>query len=189
MFSIEQVALRSNNIERDIERYALQGHSEWIRDRVHAVHIFTNTKHGWTQHLGDEFEVSLAFNYTIVQGQEFELIQLHSGMTYQFLETGARMSHLGYHIADQCLDPSVEDTLLAELKRLTALGAVVIQVSQTTTHKNTSKRYRYAYVTGMVGYERDLPVKIIQRIEPPSSPSKLAKSVSDGWSLFAGLDR
>lgn len=188
MFSIEQVALRSTNIERDIERYIAQGHTDWIRDRVHAVHLFTNGRQGWAQHLGSEFEVGLAFNYSIVQGQEFELIQLHSGMTYQFLETGLRMSHFGYHVVDQSMDPAVEDSLLVEIKRLVALGGVPIQVSQTTTHKGTSKRYRYAYVAGMVGYDRDVPIKIIQRIEPPSSPARLSKSLADGKDLFACLE-
>lgn len=188
MFSIEQVALRTTNIARDIEKYKAHGHTDWIQDRVHAVHLFASHKHGWAPHLGQDFEVSLAFNYTMLQGQEFELISLHDGMTYQFLEQGPRMSHLGYHVADQSLDPAVRDTLLVELERLQALGGVVVQVSQTTTHKNTSKRYRYAYVTGLLGIDRDVPIKVIQRIEPPSSPGRMARSVSEGRELFSCLE-
>lgn len=193
MFSIEQVALRSSDIDRDIDRYIKLRHREWVQDRVHATHLYVDPSGGLPNLLGSEFEVRLAFNYTIISGQEFELIQPIDGRTVQLLDwvtsntTRHRLSHLGYHVEDQQMDPSMEDTLLTELKLLQDAGGRVLQISQTTMHQNTSRRYRYAFVAGVLPGDQETLVKVIQRLIPPSSPSKLERSMADGRELFACL--
>lgn len=193
MFSIEQVALRSSDIDRDIDRYIQLRHNEWVQDRVHATHLYVDPNGGLSSLLGKDFEVRLAFNYTLIQGQEFELIQPIEGCTVQLMDwipgmsTQHRLSHLGYHVEDQQMDPDMEDTLLVELLRLQAAGGRVLQISQTTMHQNTSRRYRYAFVGGVLPGDQETLVKVIQRLIPPSSPSKLEKSMAEGRELFACL--
>ena len=193
MFSIEQVALRSSDIDRDIDRYIQLRHNEWVQDCVHAAHLYVDPTCGLSALLGDDFEVRLAFNYTVIQGQEFELIQPINGRTVQLMDwtpgmpTQFRLSHLGYHVEDQQMDPAMEDTLLAELRRLQEAGGRVLQISQTTMHQNTSRRYRYAFVKGVLPGDQETLVKVIQRLIPPSSPSKLEKSMAEGRELFACL--
>jgi len=191
MFTIEQTALRSSNIDADIARYIHFGHNDWVRDQVHATHLYIDPTGGWPRILGEDFEVELAFNYSIITGQEFELIRLLNGMTCQLEDQRAeqseahRLSHVGYHVQDQIV--LGDDTLLVELQKLQSLGGRVLQISQTTMHKNTSRRYRYAFVAGVMPGDKELLVKVIQRIDPPSSPTKQQASINSGKALFECL--
>jgi hypothetical protein len=189
MFEFEQIATQTYDIDYSIQKMGEMGHHNWVRDTVHAQHIFVAK--GLKEDLGDEFTVKLAFNYEVFPTHEFELIQLTSGRTVQLpvrqiAFTGGcnisnpltSISHFGYHVDDQ--NDFGEDTLLREIKRVCALGAELCQISQTVDHANTPKRYRYAFVMfPAVG----APVKIIQRLSRDAEVS----SLKQGIELFAGM--
>lgn len=196
MITIEQVAMRTDNIEEQIKHLALMGHQPeaWIRDTVEALHIFKSAD--LDAQLGDSFKVHLAFNYEFItgtsatpdehRGVEFELIQLVAGRTAQLLENispCSRMSHFGYHVANQ--NESNKDALLEELLMLQQMGTRVIQVSQTITHANTNRRYRYAFVNGNL--TGGVPVKVIQRLLPHAKKTTTHDSIEQGRKLFECL--
>jgi len=179
MFKFDQIAIRTSNINRSIDSLTLQGHTNWVRDTVFASHLFVRGG----LNLGFNFEVHLAFNYEIFEGQEFELIQLVNGKTIQ-LADGRRdiLSHFGYHIQDQDAKfPDDHDTLVRELHHLRDRGLEVLQVSQTETHQNTGRRYRYAFAYHP---EVGAPIKIIQRLLPVKDN---AASVAQGKEMFKWL--
>lgn len=179
MFVFDQIAVRSINIDNDVSFLQGQGHSDWVRDRVHAVHLYGAPAFN----LGEEFEVSLAFNYDVFRGQEFEIIQLHSGRTAQLREHVSGpggISHFGYHIENQG-EPEAEDSLTRELRRLRNDHKLdVVQVSQTISHTGTKTRYRYAFAFfAPIG----APIKIIQRLNASSPRS----TVEAGKEMFQWL--
>lgn len=187
MFKFDQVAVQTVDVSRDIERLGALGHTQWVRDVVHAVHIHADPRF----ELGDEFKVQLAFNYELLPGIEFEFIRSLFGRTCQ-LRLGQPLSHWGYHVKDQSSDlPGDSDPLVAELRRLAKSGLVIPQVSETVDHAGTSKRYRYAFA-----YVEALgaPVKIIQRLAPSTVPDNsaeqrraVAESTLQGRAQFAWL--
>lgn len=191
MIKVEQVALRTDDIQAQVEQLQHLGHVQWIRDTVEAVHLFKDES--VSNLLGDSFKVHLAFNYDFIVGTEvpreeavigieFEVIQLISGYTWQLFSEGRphRISHLGYHTKrDQAEQGS--DSLMNECLLLQSMGLRVMQISQTVAHANTQRRYRYAFVTGdMTG---GIPLKIIQRLLPKGPFS----TVEQGRKLFACL--
>lgn len=179
MHIFDQVAMRSADINADIDMFKAQGHHDWVQDVVEAEHILVHPK--YKDRLGERFHVQLAFNYSLVPGTEFELIELIDGMSVQLL-TDDRISHFGFHTARDQRDDGTVDSLLEELQRMKSFGCEVLQISQTVSHLNTHKRYRYAFING--GMAGDVPVKIIQRIIPIKN-SKIAKSLQEGRELFA----
>lgn len=158
MFTFDQTALAVPSVSAAVKELMARGLLTWIRDTVHATHLYAPG-------LGERFTVHLAFNYDLVAGQEFELIQLTQGKSVQF---GPRtnmamglpaLSHFGYHVQEQ--EPDKLDALESELRTLVASGLRVTQLSQTLEHTGTQRRYRYAFVDVPV---LGAPVKIIQRL-------------------------
>jgi hypothetical protein len=148
---------------------------------VEARHIFVHPN--WFPDLGERFKVRLAFNYSLIPGTEFELIELTSGSSIQLLQHN-HLSHMGFHTARDQPDDGTIDSLLEELQQLQKLGCEILQVSQTIEHSNTARRYRYGFVSGAA--TGGVLVKVIQRIIPVK-PSKTAKSLAEGRELFACL--
>lgn len=149
MRAIEQIAIKTRDITQRIKTLesiypfhdpSIAESTKWVLDKVHAVHIYLHPEY-IRQPVGSGFEVQLAFNYDIIPGRELELIQLLTGETVQLMEgePGEGLSHLGYHIRDT-------DRLLKELNWWNTLGHIVTQVSITTDHTGTSKRYMYAFI-------------------------------------------
>lgn len=148
MRAFEQIALTTLDIDARIRHlgtlHTFDGkppkHSEWVHDCVQATHIYVHPDYMRGQ-IGGEFSVRLAFNYDLIPGKELELIQLISGKTVQLVPGLMHdgLSHLGYHIPDSAW-------LFAELDWWAALGYPCAQVSVTTQHTGTAKRYLYAFV-------------------------------------------
>jgi len=151
MRAIEQIAIKTRDIAKRIKdvglMYPFNGHmtqnaeeTKWILDRVNAVNIYLHPNYSKAA-VGSQFAVQLAFNYDIIPNRELELIQLLNGETVQLMqgEPGEGLSHLGYHIPDT-------DRLIQELEWWNVLGYIVAQVSVTTDHTGTSKRYMYAFI-------------------------------------------
>lgn len=185
MLIYDQVAQRTADINAQVELFSTFGLPQWVRDTVDAVHIYLD-KDLVQQMDGvpvpSSFQAHLAFNYELIPGVEFELLELVQGYSYQVAEPG-RMSHYGYHLKrDQTVDGP--DSLLEELQRLRVLGFKTMQVSQTVAHKNTSRRYRYAYVEGHL--TGGIPIKIIQRLLP-RKVSEVEASLQQGRELFGCL--
>ena len=184
MLIYDQVAMRTTSIDAQIEIYKQLGHPEWLRDTVDAVHIYKSTlADDLYRTLGESFKVGLAFNYSIIPGVEFELLEMLGGSTYQTVMPG-RMSHFGYHTKTDQAESGQDSLLLECLQWQHGYGARVIQISQTVLHKGTGRRYRYAYVQG--GLTGDIPVKIIQRLLP-LKVSEIEASLKQGRELFACL--
>jgi len=185
MLSFDQVALHTKNIDETIRQFKITGHREWIQDTVHAEHIFKHKS--MADELGERFVVRLAFNYDVIPGNEikpgieFELIELIDGRSYQIANDAQVLSHFGYHTKTDQAETG-PDSLLTELLHLQSLGFEVMQISQTTSHTGTGRRYRYAYVDRRLG----APVKIIQRLLPIKS-TELQHSLRQGRELFECL--
>jgi len=149
MRPVEQIAFRTANMD-----HAIAGihrvhpfipytplETKWVTDRVTAVHVYTHHDyftHG--VHPGDLFNVKLAFNYDLIPGRELELIQLMSGITVQLPGNHTSgLSHLGYHIPDGAI-------LYDEIQWWKDRNFPCAQISATTEHSGTEKRYLYAFI-------------------------------------------
>lgn len=180
MIVIEQMAMRTPDMSGQLEQMRQLGQLSWVRDTVEAAHLYVHPD--YVGRLGLTFTVELAFNYDLMPGIEFELIQLLNGNTYQLLCEG-RYSHMGYHTRDdQSSDQAKTDSLLTELKMLQQMNLTVMQVSQTIEHANTSRRYRYAFVSGHL--TNNVPLKIIQRLAVGTDQAR----VEAGVELFSALN-
>ncbi len=178
MIAYDQIAVRTPDLEAQIELMEELGLLSWVRDKVEATHIYLDSileKAGMER----TFTVKLGFNYEHIPGVEFELIEIVQGQSVQLMRNGI-MSHFGYHVADPAPGTlnTLGDTLLVELKRLVKMGLVVSQISQTTRHQNTRRRYRYAFVQS--NKNGGIPIKIIQRIGD-------VKHEDNGESLATGI--
>jgi hypothetical protein len=174
---IEQVAVRTADMNRSLVEMTAMGYNAWVEDVVRAEHLYVHPMH--RRQLGDDFTVRLAFNYRIVKGQEFELIQLLNGSTYQLTVCPALLSHFGYHVENQSMDSG--DALEQELVRWQRdLNGHVVQISQTVHHDNSAVKnfYRYAFIVSTLG----VPIKIIQRLRPSMPPT-----VAEGKDQYAWL--
>lgn len=179
MLIYDQVAQRTSDISAQIELFKSFGLQQWVRDTVDATHIYLSSEVDLVE---PSFQAHLAFNYELIPGVEFELLELVKGYSYQVAEPG-RMSHFGYHLKrDQ--SESGPDSLLEELQRMRTFGIQTMQVSQTVAHKNTSRRYRYAYVQGHL--TGGIPIKIIQRLLPRKA-GEVEASLIQGRELFKCL--
>lgn len=162
MRPIEQIAVVSQDIERHRDFLTIpHSRNKWTVDTVEALHVAPSHV------LGQSFKVRLAFNYHIVKGKEFELIQLLEGWTIQLYVPGTYryergLSHLGYHVADQKRSP---DALKDEVTSWAQRGFPCHQISETIGHTGkVPGRYRYAFIdTRMV---LGTWLKIIQRLKP-----------------------
>ena len=192
MLAYEQVALKCNNIDKQIAHWAEMGQEEWVRDTVDAVHIFLDPMVQKEMELNgpaESFQVRLAFNYHILEGLEFELLEHVTGQTWQLgPHLKGPISHFGYHVPDpeEGQLNTGADSLLQELIRLSGRGMKVKQISQTVVHSNTPRRYRYAFVSG--NKTGGVPVKVIQRITKDASKRFDAeKMLKAGREMFACL--
>lgn len=142
----------------------------WVMDHVHAVHVYLHPRY-LRQPIGSAFEVRLAFNYDLIPSRELELIQLVSGATVQLItgDPGEGLSHLGYHIPDS-------DVLRDELSWWNKMGHTIAQVSLTTDHLNTSRRYLYAFVDTLA--KIGTYTKVIQRLSRPISVDQMTEEFS-----------
>lgn len=177
----EQVAFRSHNLRQHASDLTKRcGAAPWIFDLVDAVHLFAADPA-----VGHEFQVELAFNYTLIPNSELELIQLRQGRTVQLEDLGDRepleggrvmgpqtLSHLGYHLADIEGEDEQVAQMIAEMQLWIRNGYPVVQLSQTVVHSGTKRRYRYAFVDSraIVGTY----TKIIQRLSFPSDSDTIA---------------
>jgi hypothetical protein len=176
----EQVAFRTNMLrEHSMELQRKCGAAPWVFDLVDAVHLFA------LPHLGDSFQVELAFNYTLLTDAELELIQLRHGLTVQLpLQADAGfadgpilnpqvLSHLGYHLPDVEGEAEQDQQMVAELQEWIRAGCPVHQISQTVVHKGTKRRYRYAFADTrkLVG----VYTKVIQRLSFVSDEHSIAR--------------
>jgi hypothetical protein len=171
---IDQIAFKVLSIDasilNDYQRMGIE--TPWVRDQVFAVNLYRNWSEGSAI---SAFEVKLAFNYSVIEGVEYELIELVRGRTCQFdskaksASPQGTLSHLGYHVADYADNPA---SLMNALEFWKRKHFKILQVAQTVSHSGTDKRYRYAFVdtTWLFG----APVKIIQRYTgdpaPPCEP-------------------
>jgi hypothetical protein len=178
MRPIEQIALKVVDRDRAITAIGdvlpITGAGEpmkWIRDRVSAVHVYLNSNYT-KEAVGSGFSVALAFNYELMPLKELELIQLLTGFTVQLPSDenfNGGLSHLGYHIKDG-------DSLFNELLWWNAGGYRVAQVSVTTDHTGTTKRYMYAFVDTRA--EVGVFTKVIARIQHPRDINDLVEEFS-----------
>lgn len=161
MRSYEQIAIRTSDIDKRIERVGVlhpyfgsqtpypeigYANTKWVRDEVHAEHVYVHPAYmGGRVTAGMTFGVRLAFNYQLIPTRELELIQLLHGDTVQLrqdrgLVVGDEgLSHLGYHVPDGY-------RLRQEIRYWNDQNFVCAQVSCTTVHSGTSKRYVYAFI-------------------------------------------
>lgn len=147
---IEQVAIVVPDIDVAVGLYdRLFGTTKWVRDDVEAANVGGSLG-------GSKFSARLAFNYELVPGKEFELIQIVSGRSIQQNLRPAYapgLSHLGLHVEDI-------DAWLAERPEFASVG--MHQMVMTRNHSGTSRRYRYA----LLKTERThgFVLKLIQRV-------------------------
>lgn len=149
MRAYEQIAIKTFDVAQRVQdnawTRAFDEHGQadlmkWKRDDVSAVHIYLHPDY-MPVPIGSSFRVRLAFNYDLIPGKELELIQLLEGQTVQLMlgEPGEGLSHLGYHIPDSMW-------LLTELDWWNVQGFACTQISVTTEHTGTNRRYLYAFV-------------------------------------------
>lgn len=192
--TFEQIAIRVLDIEQAVSQLRSRtGYGDWVRDLVDAVHLFAHKGYD----LGESFQVELAFNYDLVEGQELELIELRMGKTIQLdpaptfppelgLDLPALslrpLSHLGYHVDDDSDITAAELRLTSAMRYWVDRQCPIIQLSQTMLHTGTKKRYRYAFADAraLLGNW----VKIIQRMPGPSNEASLIR----GREAFAWLN-
>jgi hypothetical protein len=182
MRAFEQIALKTRDITQRIKDvgpiYPFNGHmtrnaepTKWVLDRVHAVNIYLHPDYSCAA-VGTGFEVQLAFNYDLIPGRELELIQLLSGETVQLRgdeSDNEGLSHLGYHIPDA-------DDLRRECEWWSVLKRTVVQVSVTTDHSGTSKRYMYAFID--TREQIGAYTKVISRVSYPRAIDSLVGEFS-----------
>ena len=179
MIAFDQIArIVSTNMQHAVDMLTDNGYRQWVHDQVTAVHLFAHP----TFHLGETFEVTLAFNYEMFPGMEFELIRPVSGRTVQLVDgRKSELSHFGYHVPD-IPPPGIPDALQHELREWKRRNGEVVQVSQTVHHTGTTRRYRYAFV---YHHAWGVPIKIIQRMHV--SPINSEASVLMGKDEYAWL--
>ena len=144
-------------VQRMKDAYHKQGTmSEWIRDIVTADNIDGVLK-------GTSFEAELNFNYDAVPDMEFEILRPLSGHSAQwfprtadvFAKQGASgMSHMGVH---------VEDIVAYIASHPLLATSVLLQLTRTSHHSGTSRRYLYALVDTVQSL--GFITKLIQRVE------------------------
>lgn len=166
MFLIEQIAHRTTDMEQTLRSLAARGlinRESLVQDHVKAEQLYLHPSLG-RPHLPDSsFAVELAFDYNLIPKVELEFIQLKSGYTVQLSDeygTGF-MSHYGYHVEDWKED---SDALADTLCTFGGQGYTILQVSQTTSHSGTPRRYRYAFVD--MRETLGVNLKVIQRVRP-----------------------
>lgn len=141
MFTIEQIAFETTNMDETIRAYAFLAGvdpASWVRDDVEALHLY------YPEMTGRTFAVALAFNYTHIPTRELELIQQRSGHSCQLMSRpDARLAHVGYHTADEDNAPNA---LVQEIAAFRTVGCPLVQLSATLAHTGTKKRYAYAFV-------------------------------------------
>jgi len=187
MRAIEQIAIKTRDIEARIKSigwlFPFNGHPVtdhmskikhpiiWVHDQVNAVHVYSNPDYTLPA-VGSGFEVRLAFNYDLIEGSELELIQLISGHTVQFdtKHEHEGLSHFGYHIRDG-------DRLRAEIEWWNTFKFSCAQVSATTSHTGTEKRYLYAFID--TRQQIGTYTKIISRVTYPHEINQWISEFSD----------
>lgn len=154
MLAIEQIAYPVANIEI-AKKFWSEGKENvsWSNDRVVSTILFSVIKDA----IRSEFCVDLAFNYSIIPGREFELLQVISGTVIQKMYSNVVLGHVGYHIKDNDLF-----AMHKEIKQWNVLGFPTLQVSITKSHTGvTGRRYLYALVDTINTF--GCLAKIIQR--------------------------
>jgi hypothetical protein len=174
----EQIALKTLDVSKrakELDRvypFFLEqsDKSLWVMDHVHAVHVYLHPRY-LRQPIGSAFEVRLAFNYDIVPTKELELIQLCSGASVQLIQgdPAEGLSHLGYHIPDS-------ESLVNELTWWNSLDHTIAQVSLTTDHLNSSRRYLYAFVDTLA--KIGTYTKVIQRLTARKTVDQMVEEFS-----------
>lgn len=144
---IEQIAVPVSDIDQAIEFHG--GH--WIRDHVRAQVMYPI----WDDIKSDEFECSLAFNYSLISGVEFELIHFAKGETIQTLTDVRPRGHQGYHT----------DKFVEEVQKWVQGPFRIGMIARTFQHTSFDDRcYMYALVD-----TRDVCgiwTKVISRTKP-----------------------
>jgi len=166
----DQIAVYTDDLPIDVAKVRSGGHPEWTFDKVVATAVMGEESEGEVGKF--EFTADLAFNYSIINGMEFEFIEpgTYSYIKDQGIQPG-QIAHMGVHLLggpdsvhdDGAAVPSVKEQI-KYLKEKMGL-AYPIQRCITTAHANPNVPHhrRYSYIIWKsVLYP--WPVKTIERI-------------------------
>lgn len=159
---IEQIAMPVENL-RDTQRLFGTSYKDWTEDVVKNRILWSKHR----QMIDTEFELHLAFNYTLVPGIEFELLKILGGKPYQSTFPQGRIGHIGFHTRP-------EMSLIAEIESQRQLNAHPVQVSVTTVHLSPKVTGRYMYALLDTVSTIGCLTKIIHRLKEPESYSDSA---------------
>jgi hypothetical protein len=149
-FKIEQVAICPNNAARAMQLLQEMGANDWANDIVVA------SGKVWSQ--PGENTAALAFNYQLIDGKEFEVLDYQSGPNWMN-DHSPSVSHFGMHVEAE------------ELEQWRAFFAERnIEVAQevvTTSHTNPviAGKRNYNYVIFATRHILGVDIKFIVRID------------------------
>lgn len=131
-FCVEQIAICPKDPEAAIELLTALGAEDWARDHVVAK--------GNVYGQEDTNEADLAFNYSMIAGKEFEVLNYTKGDNWmEDIERINSVSHLGMHCSEE---------ELGEFKAFfAARGISIAQEVHTESHTNPviagKRKYHY----------------------------------------------
>ena len=136
MNKIEQVAIVAANIEEKIRKFKSIGYKDWVFDTV-TFDGTTYEKDG-TANKVENGIAKLAFNYEILPGKEFEILEYKKGRSWHDVYglADGSLSHMAFHTKN--LEKSVQEQVSA--------GWEIVQKIETKKHENeniSDRKYKY----------------------------------------------
>jgi hypothetical protein len=155
LFEVEQVALAVENITAAVSRYQAAGFEEWFKDTV-TLQVNNYNEHG--QRDSTMAVAELAFNYQVIPGKEFELIEFKVGENFHENLSVPGLSHMGLHV----------DNIHSWMARYRNMYFKTLMEARTISHtgKPAETGVRYKYVILNTIKEYGFYLKLIERIEP-----------------------
>ena len=145
MLQFDQMAIYTDDIDVELDKYQSAGYTTWVEDEVTALHRDT----------GKQFKARLAFNYDILP-IEFELIQpLSDEPNYLTDMQPGALAHMGIHVVDALQIDEAMDALQLATK---------VQEVRTIRHANPEVGTRRYYYKIMKSRIVPFNVKLIERI-------------------------
>lgn len=145
---VQQLAILTDDIDKDVEKMMQAGHALWVRDRVDAVTKIEGEYHPMI--------MRMAFNHDIFDGLEYELLEIELGPHHTDELAPGTIAHFGFDVQGQ-----------EEIDKLVAqYGATeVLQETWTTMHavEDIQKDRSYHHLI----YKCELlpyPMKLIEKI-------------------------
>lgn len=173
------MAIFTDTFEESIARMRAAGYDDWTFDEVTADARFHSKFDYNDSYNDDEFRAKLAFNYDIIPGMEFELIQPLSTNSYteMLMTADGGIAHMGVHLHGGPGVPILEGIPDSEqpappkeqIKYIKGQFGLSRPIQQCVTFHHAStkvpdhRRYRYIIWESVLF---PWPIKTIERIDP-----------------------